>query len=167
MIIVNLTIVKGIEMQIKIKKLHKDAVIPSYAKHGDAGMDLTAISKHYDDCGNVCFDTGLSFEIPNGFVGFLFARSSLSKTDLSLANHVGVIDSGYRGSVKFKFKPLGNVFEDNGAIINLHPASLTNYEVGDRIGQIIIMPVPKIELIEVDELSESERGDSGFGSTGN
>lgn len=152
-------------MQVNIKKLSKNAVVPTYAKHGDAGMDLTAVSKYFDDYGNVCFDTGLAFEIPKGFVGLLFARSSLSKTDLSLANHVGVIDSGYRGSVQFKFKPVGNVFEDDGSIVDLHPISLTNYEVGDRIGQIIIMPHPQIEFNVVDELSTSDRGVGGFGST--
>mgnify|MGYP006379072781 FL=1 len=91
-------------MQVKIKKLHDDAVIPSYAKHGDAGMDLTAISKQYDDHGNVCYGTGLAFEIPKGFVGLLFPRSSNTKKDLVLGNSVGVLDSGYRGEVVFKFK---------------------------------------------------------------
>lgn len=156
---------KEIEMKVNIKKLHENAVIPQYAKHGDAGLDLTAISKYFDDCGNVCFDTGIAIEIPHGYVGLIFPRSSLSKTDLSLANHVGVIDSGYRGSIQFRFKPVGNVFEDDGSIINLHPIALTNYEIGDRIGQLIIMPYPQIEFNEVDELSHTDRGVGSFGST--
>ena len=143
-------------MQIKIKKLHDSAVIPSYAKHGDAGMDLTAISKQYDDHGNVCYGTGLAFEIPKGFVGLLFPRSSNTKKDLVLGNSVGVLDSGYRGEVIFKFK---------AALKDQHRMKEI-YEIGDRIGQIIIMPYPEIEFLEVDELSSSDRGVGGFGSTG-
>ena len=145
-------------MQVKIKKLHKDSVIPKYSKAGDAGMDLTAVSKEYDKDGNICYDTGLAFEIPENYVGLLFPRSSLSKKDLSLANHVGVIDSGYRGSVVFKFKPTCAYAEG-------HEDS--EYSVGERIGQIIILPYPKITFVEVDELSSTERGDTGFGSSGN
>lgn len=152
-------------MQVNIKKLSEDAVVPTYAKHGDAGMDLTATSKHYDDHGNVVYGTGLAFEIPNGFVGLLFPRSSNTKKDLVLGNSVGVLDSGYRGEVILKFKPTGKVFEDDGSTIDLHPITLDSYEIGDRIGQIIIMPIPQIEFVEVDELSTSDRGIGGFGST--
>ena len=91
-------------MKVKIKKIHKNAVIPTYAKDGDAGMDLTATSKSYDKHGNVVYGTGLAFEIPKGFVGLLFPRSSNAKKDLLLSNSVGVLDSGYRGEVMFKFK---------------------------------------------------------------
>ena len=150
-------------MQVKIKKLHKDSVIPKYSKTGDAGMDLTAVTKEYDKDGNICYDTGLAFEIPEGYVGLLFPRSSLSKKDLSLANHVGVIDSGYRGSVVFKFKPT-DYFAINRDDVYGNPPY---YEVGDRVGQIIILPYPKITFVEVDELSSTERGDTGFGSSGN
>jgi len=143
-------------MQVKIKKLDKSAVIPSYAKHGDAGMDITAISKSYDDHGNVVYGTGLAFEIPTGYAGFLFPRSSNTKKDLILGNSVGVVDSGYRGEVVFKFKMTC------GFIDNEHGH---DYNIGDRIGQIVILPVPKIEFIEVDELSSSDRGVGGFGST--
>lgn len=148
-------------MEVKIKKLHEGAVIPNFAKHGDAGADLTAISKSYDEHGNVVYGTGLAFEIPLGFVGYIFPRSSNAKKDLILTNSVGVIDSGYRGEVMFKFKPSDyfsinrdNVYED-GPI----------YSIGDRIGQLIIMPIPKIEFIEVDELSQTDRGTGSFGST--
>ena len=147
-------------MQVKIKKLHDSAVIPSYAKHGDAGMDLTAISKQYDDHGNVCYGTGLAFEIPKGFVGLLFPRSSNTKKDLVLGNSVGVIDSGYRGEVVFKFKPSDWYNRDDAS------CTAPQYEVGDRIGQIIILPYPEIEFLEVGELSSSDRGVGGFGSTG-
>lgn len=91
-------------LNIKIKKLHPDAVVPSYAKSGDAGMDLTAVSMSVDDYGNIVYRTGLAFEIPERYVGLLFMRSSIFKTDLILTNAVGVIDSGYRGEVMLKFK---------------------------------------------------------------
>ena len=91
-------------LNVKIQKLHPDSKIPQYAKHGDAGMDLTATSKWYDESGNVCYGTSLAFEIPTGYVGLLFPRSSNTKKDLILGNSVGVIDSGYRGEVVFKYK---------------------------------------------------------------
>ena len=145
-------------MKVNVKKLDSNAVIPTYAKHGDAGMDLTAISKNYDEHGNVCYGTGLAFEIPNGFVGLLFPRSSNTKKDLILGNSVGVIDSGYRGEVVFKFRELlpSECDIEFGA---------REYEIGDRIGQIVIMPVPQIEFNVVDELSTTDRGVGGFGST--
>ena len=145
-------------LDVKIKKLHKDAVMPTYAKHGDAGMDLTATSKSYDEHGNVVYGTGLAFEIPHGFVGLLFPRSSNTKKDLILGNSVGVLDSGYRGEVAFKFRPAMPLERD----IEFGPRE---HEIGDRIGQIIIMPYPQINFIEVDELSSSDRGVGGFGST--
>ena len=154
-------------MKVNVKKLCSNAALPTYAKHGDAGMDLTATSKSYDEHGNVCYGTSLAFEIPNGYAGLLFPRSSNTKKDLILGNSVGVIDSGYRGEVVFKFKRTFNVV-DFGRAINQRAGSVTliDYNVGDRIGQIIIIPYPKIEFIEVDELSSSDRGVGGFGSTG-
>ena len=144
-------------MKIKIKKLHPNAVIPTYAKNGDAGMDLTAISVDWNNDNTMCtYDTGVSIEIPKGYVGLLFPRSSVSKTKLQLANSVGVIDSGYRGSIMFKFRHLA------------WPHYLyteETYNVGDRIGQLIIIPYPQIEFEEVNELSTTERGTGGFGST--
>lgn len=150
-------------LEVKIKKLHKDAVIPKYETVGSAGMDLTAVCKEYDVNGNICFDTGLSFEIPDGFVGLIFPRSSLSKKDLMLTNSVGVIDSDYRGSVSFKFKPTNCFSRDTERVVNIETAN--DYEIGDRIGQIIIVPYPKVSFVEVDELSDTERGTGGFGST--
>lgn len=149
-------------MQVKIKKLHENAVIPTYAKNGDAGMDLTATTKSYDDHGNVVYGTGLAFEIPVGYVGFLFPRSSNSKMHLLLSNSIGVIDSGYRGEVIVKFKITYNDVIDG----QLYHTVNKEYKIGERIGQIIIMPYPKIEFIEVDELEDSERGNGGFGSSG-
>lgn len=139
-------------IKLKIKKLHPDAVIPCYAKAGDAGMDLIAISEEWNkDSTMVTYDTGLSLEIPEGYVGLLFPRSSVSKTTLNLANSVGVIDSGYRGSLMLKFRYL-----EEGDV----------YDIGDRVAQLVIMKLPFVEIIEVAELSSSERGEGGFGSTG-
>lgn len=80
-------------MKVKVKKMNEKAVIPTYAKDGDAGMDLTATSKSFDEYGNVVYGTGLAFEIPKGYVGLLFPRSSNAKTELFLTNSVGVLDS--------------------------------------------------------------------------
>ena len=80
-------------MKVKIKKLNENAVIPSYSKQGDAGMDLVATSKIFDKYGNIEYWTGLAMEIPEGHVGLIFPRSSISKKDLALTNAVGVIDS--------------------------------------------------------------------------
>ena len=150
-------------MDIKIKKLHESAIIPAYSKVGDAGMDLTAISAKMDDNGNAVYYTGLAMEIPLGYAGFIFPRSSVSKYKLSLANSVGVIDSGYRGEIMIKFKPtahFSNVENYANDLKNL------KYEIGDRVAQIIIMEVPEVTFTEVDELSDTERGEGGFGSSG-
>lgn len=138
-------------MQVKVKKLVEHAVIPKYSKPGDAAMDLTATSKIYEG-ENVVYGTGLSIEIPENYVGLLFPRSSLTNYDLFLGNHVGIIDSGYRGEIMFKFK-------------TTHTGT-KEYQVKDRIGQLLIIPYPKIELVEVKDLSSSERGNSGYGSSG-
>jgi dUTP pyrophosphatase len=140
-------------MNIKIKKLHTDSVIPKYAKPGDAGLDLTAINVSVIDnktSGYIEYDSGLAVEIPEGYVGLLYPRSSISDTGLILSNSVGVIDSGYRGSIKCRFKAIPG----------------TNiYGVGDRFAQLIIIPYPSITFEEVEELSETERGEGGYGST--
>ena len=140
-------------MKVKFKKLNENAVIPSYAKPGDAGMDLTATSaKWSDEFQCWVYGTGLAAEIPEGFVGLIFPRSSVRKYGLILANHVGVVDSGYRGEIMLTYRP---AMASGNAI----------YKVGDRIGQIIIMPHPFIEVEEATELSETERGEGGHGST--
>jgi dUTP pyrophosphatase len=115
-------------MKVKVKKISKGAVLPFYATEGAAGMDLTATSKEYDRKGCVVYGTGLAFEIPEGYVGLLFPRSSNAKKNLLLTNSVGVLDSDYRGEVFFKFKRADNGYDGD------------QYEVGDAIGQIIIVP---------------------------
>lgn len=144
------------KLSIRFKKLHLDAVTPTYAKDGDAGLDLTAISKRYADT-FIEYGTGISIEIPEGYVGLVFPRSSVSKLeDFYLKNSVGVIDSGYRGEIMLRFN-LQLLAEQK---------SYQSYEVGDKIGQLIILPYPQIQLEEVEELSSTDRGDGGFGSTG-
>lgn len=143
---------------VKIKKLVDNAVIPSYAHPGDAGMDITCTSIEYDeknDC--IMYHTGLAFEVPKGYVMLIFPRSSNRKTNFYLTNHVGILDSGYRGELMMAYKRRDK---------ELYNIKEVPYQVGDRIGQIMILPYPLIRFIEVDELSETERGTGGFGSTG-
>ena len=145
-------------VDVKIKKLHPNAVIPSYSKDGDAGMDLVATKIISNTTFDITYGTGIAIEIPKGFVGLLFPRSSIRKTDLALTNSVGVIDSGYRGEIQATFK---KVYGKNDVRIDE-----VDYKIGDRIAQIIIMPYPQVKFSEVEELSETDRGSGGFGSTG-
>lgn len=155
-------------MKVKIKRLHKDAVIPRYAKAGDAGLDLTAVSASFDNYGNIVYHTGLAFEIPLGYVGLVFPRSSNCKKTLTLTNSVGVIDSGYRGEVTFRYRPHTQevcVASPIGFDVDFSEDCRV-YDVGERVGQIIIMPYPTIEFEEVEDLSKTERGEGGYGSSG-
>lgn len=139
-------------MKVKIKKLHPNAVKPKYAKENDAGMDLVATEIISETPSQITYGMGLAIEIPDGMVGLIFPRSSIRNTGLSLSNSVGVIDAGYRGELQATFNKNGVKDEF--------------YKVGDRVCQIIIVPHPIIQIVEVDELSESSRGIGGFGSTG-
>jgi dUTP pyrophosphatase len=136
-------------LNIKIKRLLKNAVIPTKAHATDAGYDLYATSCHFED-GMLHYGTGIAVEIPQGYVGLVFPRSSIANTHLTLSNSVGVIDSGYRGEIKAKFRKGGT----------------RGYNVGDRIAQLIIIPYPEVVFEEADELSESDRGEGGYGSSG-
>jgi dUTP pyrophosphatase len=140
-------------LTIKVKKLHENAVIPSYAKPGDAGMDLTITSQISNTTFDVSYGFGIAMEIPNGYVGLVFPRSSVKNLDLLLSNCVGVIDSGYRGEIQATFK-------------KTYGLDSTKYNVGERGAQIIILPYPQVFMVESDELSDTERGSGGFGSTG-
>lgn len=140
-------------MRMKFKKMHKDAITPSYAKPGDAGMDLTAVEVLNDEVFQITYDTGIAVEIPEGYVGLVFPRSSIRKYDLSLTNSVGVIDSGYRGSIQTTFK------KNKGVASKV-------YEVGERICQLVIVPILNVIMTESEELTETERGEGGFGSSG-
>ena len=140
------------ELIINIKKTNELAIIPKYAHSTDAGMDLVAVSMNDTD-EYIEYDTGIALEIPKGYVGLVFPRSSVSKLDLVQANSVGVIDSSYRNSIKVRFKKL----KDNKVCV---------YVPGERIAQLIILPYPMIGFNEVEKLSDSDRGLGGFGSTG-
>jgi len=148
----------GSLLPVNVKKINELAHIPSYSKTGDAGLDLTAISINAQT-EFIEYGTGLAIEIPNGYVGLLFPRSSISKYDLLQCNSVGVIDSNYRGEIKIRFKRTSDLKSP------LFDEKL--YNIGDRVGQLIILPYPQIELVEVQELSDTNRGQNGFGSSGN
>lgn len=146
-------------MVVKFKKMHPDAVIPTVANIGDAGFDLTAVRKDHGKK-YIEYGTGLAIEIPMGYVGLIFPRSSITKVNLSLANSVGVIDSGYRGEITFRFR----VEENHNFYTETN--ALVTYAVGDRIGQIIFLELPIVDIWEVKELSSSVRGENGYGSSG-
>lgn len=140
-------------MKIKFSKLHYDAVKPFKAHPTDAGFDLTAVWVEEDRKRNVVsYHTEIAVEIPEGYVGLLFPRSSIYKHQLQLANSVGVIDSGYRGEIVLKYR-----------IVQPH---ISRYSFGDRVGQLVIVPVPDVEMVEVEDLEDSDRGKDGFGSSG-
>jgi dUTP pyrophosphatase len=147
----NSTISEGV--LVKVKKLDSSAVVPTYSKVGDAGMDLTITREIENTSFSVSYGFGIAMEIPKGFVGLIFPRSSIRNQDLILSNCVGVIDSGYRGELQATFK------KTNGL-------DSIKYKVGERGAQIVILPYPTIYMTEVPELSNTERGDGGFGSTG-
>jgi dUTP pyrophosphatase len=138
-------------MQVKFKKLNKDAVIPKYSRDGDVGLDLVAVGVDDRSYLYTEFDTGLAVEIPDGYFGMIVPRSSITNKGHTLKNSVGIIDSNYRGSIKFRMTK--NTIGDA-------------YNVGERVGQLIILPYPKIEPIESDELSDTNRGTNGYGSSG-
>jgi dUTP pyrophosphatase len=139
--------------KVKIKKLDPNAVIPTYSKDGDAGMDLTITDIKENTSFSITYGFGIAIEIPKGYVGLIFPRSSVRNQDLILSNCVGVIDSGYRGELQATFKKTQGL-------------DSLSYNVGERGAQIIILPYPTIYMTEVPELSDTERGTDGFGSTG-
>ncbi len=145
-----------LKIPVRFKKLANNAVTPRYSKDGDAGMDLTITSIVSETKTDVTYGFGIAMEIPKGYVGLLFPRSSVRKYDLSLTNSVGVIDSSYRGEIQATFKKTNWLKGD----------SSEKYNIGERGAQIMIIPFPQIEFIETDDLSETDRGSGGFGSTG-
>lgn len=139
-------------MKVKLKKLNENVKLPVYAKTGDAGLDIKATRIENENNYSITYGTDLCIEIPFGYVGLIFPRSSIRNYDLALSNCVGVVDSGYRGEIMATFKKtkLDGMY----------------YDVDDKVMQIIILPYPSIEFEFVDELSETERGKGGFGHTG-
>lgn len=141
-------------MQVKVKKLNEFAVIPKYAHPGDSGVDLYATEEVVLWPGRTgLVGTGLSFEIPEGAEIQIRPRSGNSlKTSLRVANSPGTVDSGYRGEVKV-------------ILDNIGPSTVT-VKRGDKIAQAVLVPVYRMDIQEVEEVSDSERQTSGFGSTG-
>lgn len=184
-----------IPLEIKFKKLDERAVIPTYAHDGDVGMDLTAIDVEYNaemDC--YLYHTGLAFESDKHYGIFLFPRSSNRKTDAYLCNHVGIADSAiYRGEIIFCYKnrtslhqhamenKINEFFDEVKCGLKTkdaidfgkksyertfeNPMFFAPYKVGDKIGQMVVLPYPNVKLSERQTLSETERGENGFGST--
>lgn len=145
-------------MQIKFTKLLHNATTPTRATDGSNGFDLTAAQMRYLGGDIIEYDTGIGFEIPLGYVGLVFPRSSVYTRQLMLANSVGVIDSDYRGPVKLMYV--------NRKDLSISHAHDSEYAVGERIGQIVFVPTPEIQLVESETLSSTDRGTGGFGSTG-
>lgn len=147
-------------MEIQFKKLSSQCITPTKAHETDAGFDIYASSepiKEMDQRGFiVTYKTDLAVNIPSGFMGLMFPRSSISRTALSLTNAVGVIDSGYQGEILFKFRDAANGY-----------VKKMQYQKGERIGQLVIIPIPEITLTEVTDFdTTTERGEQGFGSSG-
>jgi len=144
-------------IDIKVKLLTKSAKIPTRAYDGDSGWDLYVDSNHiFDDdkpTRKMLCKFGIALEIPQGYVGLIFPRSSIYKTSLRLSNCVGVIDSGYRGEIKA-------VFDINSEY------DVNNFQFYSRAAQIVFIKLPDVELKVVDELSKSQRGEGGYGSSG-
>jgi dUTP pyrophosphatase len=139
-------------MKIRIKKMHPDARIPAYAHKGDAGMDLYTVEPFELEPGErKSVPLGLSIEIPEGHVGLIWDKSGLSHK-YGIKNFGGVIDSGYRGEV-------------HAGIMNLSD-KFFSFEKGHKIAQLLIQKIENIEFEETDELSDTDRGQNGFGSSG-
>lgn len=140
-------------MKIKFKRLSEFAIKPTKAHTDDAGYDFYATDMAEEN-GAYVYHTGIAVDIPQGYVGLVFPRSSVARTDIILTNCVGVIDSGYTGEVTAKFKILNG--KEQPCI----------YHLGERIFQMIIIPIPEIEFEEVNELRKTDRGSGGYGSSG-
>jgi len=158
---------------IKFKKLNQNAVIPSYAHDGDVGMDMTTIDVEYDQEKDLyIYHTGLACESEKGYGIFLFPRSSNCKTDAYLTNHVGIVDSYlYRGEIQFRYKNRDRYRKSfwewlTGKVNYLRALKYAPFQKGDRVGQMVVFPYPKVEIWEFNELSDTVRGTGGFGSTG-
>ncbi len=151
-------------MELKIRKMHPDVKLPEYSSDGAGCFDIfayipTAVSGRLlqEDGDSTTIQTGLEFEVPEGFAMMIYSRSGHGfKKGVRLSNCVGIIDSDYRGEVMVKLIKDGNDFSS-------HPLRIND---GDRIAQAMIVPVPKIKFVEVSELSDTDRGRGGFGSTG-
>jgi len=141
-------------IELPIRRLRPDAVLPERAYTGDAGLDLAACERvELGPGARAVVATGLSVAIPDGYAGFVQPRSGLAaRNGITIVNTPGLVDSGYRGELRV-------------ILLNTDPAEAFVAEHGMRIAQLVIVPVPELELLEVDELPSSERGVRGFGSS--
>ena len=142
-------------LEIIFKLNHPNAIIPKYAYDTDACFDLFCAESKKSDL-FVEYNTGINILIPEDYVGLLFPRSSVTNKTLILKNSVGVIDHGYLGDIKLRYY-ITPMFDDN----------VNTYDIGDRVGQMLIIPRPKIKLIQVESFEDTQRGTNGYGSTGN
>lgn len=142
-------------VRVPIKILSRDAQIPHMAYNGDAGVDLRSVERIVlKPQERAMVATGLAIALPEGYAGFILPRSGLAaKHGISIVNAPGLVDSNYRGELKV-------------ILLNTDPDNSFTIEIGDRIAQLIVMPVPTINFEQVEELTESQRGESGFGSSG-
>jgi dUTP pyrophosphatase len=142
-------------MELRVAKLKDGARVPSRAHEGDAGLDLYACeAAHLGPGERWSVGTGVAVEIPEGHAGLVLPRSGLARDHgISLVNSPGLIDAGYRGEVRV-------------LLLNTDPAEVFRIEVGERIAQLVIAPIALADPVEVESLSESARGDGGFGSSG-
>jgi dUTP pyrophosphatase len=142
-------------VELRITKLRDEAVVPSRAHEGDAGLDLYACeAAHLGPGERWSVGTGVAVEIPEGHGGLVLPRSGIARDHgIALVNSPGLIDAGYRGEVRV-------------LLLNTDPAETFKVESGDRIGQLVVVPIALAEPVEVESLSESARGDGGFGSSG-
>lgn len=155
-------------MNIYVKKLSEDAVVPQKANLSDAGFDLVAIDNGVVDAeGFIQYRTGLSIEPQKGFNTEIWPRSSISKYDLALANSIGLVDNGYRGELFIRFKPTLRFKQDKkGEFFVALPVPLKKYNKGDKIAQLVVSQTVEATLVDAVELSQTSRGSGGFGSTG-
>jgi dUTP pyrophosphatase len=142
-------------MDLPFQRLDPQATLPERAHPGDAGLDLrSAVDVEVGPGERAMVPTGLAVAIPDGYAGLVLPRSGLaSRQGLTLANAPGLIDAGYRGEVIC-------------AVVNLDRREAVEISRGDRIAQLVIVPVPEVQSVFVDELPPSTRGEGGFGSTG-
>lgn len=142
-------------MELPVSRLSDDAVLPTRAHDGDAGLDLYASeSAHIGPGERWSIGTGVAVEIPYGHAGFVLPRSGLAKKHgITLVNAPGLIDSGYRGELRV-------------LLLNTDPADIFRVQPGDRIAQLVISPIVLAEPVEAAALADSARGDGGFGSSG-
>ena len=141
-------------IELPIRRLRDDAVVPSRAYAGDAGLDLAACERVELGAGErATVATGLAVAIPEGYAGFVQPRSGLAaKHGITIVNTPGLVDSGYRGELRV-------------ILLNTDAREPFVVEPGMRIAQLVVLPVPELEFTEVDELPDSERGVRGFGSS--